>query len=99
MSVAQVLTMIGGVALLLLLDVVTRRSRYLDPQARPVRAALIGAAALTAAWLAAAYFRGSGLSSERVIQALTLGALWFAAAAGAGVLLRRSAIRAMEQRK
>jgi hypothetical protein len=93
MPVAQVLTMIGGVALLLLLDVVTRRSRYLDPQA------LIGALALAAAWLAAAYFRGSGLTSERVIQAILLGALWFMAAAGAGVLLRRSAIRATEQRK
>lgn len=99
MTITQVLTMIGGVALLLLLDVLTRRARYFDPQAQPLRAALIGAIGLAAAWLVASYFRGSGLGSDRIIQAVVLGGLWLVAATGVGLLLRRSAIRSTERRR
>lgn len=99
MLTTQLLTMIGGVGLLLLLDVMTRRARYYNPQARPLRAALVGAFALATAWLVAAYFGRNGLHSQQMIEAVVLGAAWFIGALIVGVMLRRSAARAGQRRK
>lgn len=99
MLTTRFLTLIGGVALLLLLDVMTRRARYYNPQARPLRAALVGAFALALAWIVAAYFRPAGLHSQQVIEAVVLSSAWFLGALVVGVMLRRSAARAGQRRK
>ena len=99
MLTTRVLTLIGGVALLLLLDVMTRRTRYYNPQARPVRAALVGSLALALAWIVAAFFRPAGLHAQQVMEAVVLSSAWFLGALVVGVMLRRSAVRAGQRRK
>lgn len=99
MPTTQFLTMIGGVGLLLLLDVMTRRARYYNPQAQPLRAALVGAFGLAIAWMVAAYFRPAGLHTQQMLEAAVLSGTWFLGALVVGVMLRRSAARAGQRRK
>lgn len=99
MPIARVLLLAAGVLLLLLLDIATRRTRYYSAEARPLRAALLGGLGVGLAWLVASYFGRSGLHTQQALEALLIGGLWFVAAATAGLLLRRAAIRAAQRRR